>query len=103
MTHKKMTFSQIKQALDEREVTFTDIASALEKSVSHVTNVAKGITTSKSVALKISLALDKPHNHVFGDKYTKEQRRGPKDRSDRAKVVINALRANQPVPAPSVS
>ena len=102
MTINKMTFAEIKQALDIRQITFSDIALALNKSISHVTNVAKGITTSKSVAISISLALDKPHELIFGDKYIKQHKRGPRDRSERTKVVVNALRQNKPVPGPRV-
>ncbi|MBS3796689.1 hypothetical protein [Pseudoalteromonas sp. BDTF-M6] len=101
MTSQEMTFDEIKRELNERKVLFSDIAEAMKVKPSHVSNVARGLVSSFRIATALALSLDKPITEVFGDKYANPGKRGPKDRSERKRQVIEALTNNKPVPAPT--
>ena len=100
MTLKQMTFEEIKKSLKAHDVTFTDIAKALDITPAHVTNVARRSARSKHVANAISLSLGLTLKEVFGNEYDGSTKRGPKDRTERKQVIYEALRNQQPVPAP---
>jgi len=93
-----MTFDDIQKGLNEKDILFSDIAAACEVTRSMVSIIAKGQSTSYKVAQSICLALNKPINEVFGNKYDNPGRKTGKQRADRKQQVIAALKANTPVP-----
>jgi transcriptional regulator with XRE-family HTH domain len=98
MKAKQITFEQIREILKNKDILFSDIAAACDVTRSHVTLIAKGESTSHRVAKVLCNALDKPIHEVFGDKYDNPVSVG-KHRVSRKQQVVDALKANMPVPS----
>jgi len=63
-----MEFEAIKQELKANSCSIAIIARSLNKSHTAVTDVAKGVSTSKTIAKAICVALNRPIKEVFPDK-----------------------------------
>jgi transcriptional regulator with XRE-family HTH domain len=99
MNSKILTFEEIKSRLASRDIQFADIAAAFNVSASSVTQTAKGSPSFK-LATAISNSLGLPINQVFGDKYNKGMKRGPKPRIARRKAICKSLQENKYVEPP---
>jgi DNA-binding XRE family transcriptional regulator len=87
----KLTYQQIKEQLEEKDILLSDIADVLGVSRSHAYQTAKGQSRSKRVAEAIAKCLDLKISDVFGNDYENVQARSKscrdKRRSELAKVI----------------
>ena len=98
MKSVKMTFSEIKTQMKERDILFSDIAEALNVTRSHVHTIANNKAKSSRVANAIALCLGKETSQVFGDTYTGCDIGRGQHRKSRQIEVIKAIRANSNIP-----
>ena len=101
MKKQTMEFRQIHSALQLRNIKFSDIAEALKVTSSMPATIAKRKGSSLRIATAICHCLEKQIHEVFGDvdSYINQQtRRGPRDRTERKKQIVEAIRAGEPIP-----
>ncbi|AXQ97995.1 helix-turn-helix domain-containing protein [Pseudoalteromonas piscicida] len=87
----KLTYQQIKEKLDEKDILLSDIAEVLGVSRSHAYQIAKGLGKSKRVAEAIAKCLELKLTDVFGDEYENVHSRSKSCRDKRRNELAKVL------------